>query len=101
MHGDIVFLVPRQHGHIASLSNQLLRRFIGSAGEHVQRVAELSLVGFDDVKRALERGISPLRISVRRVPPRHKHIERDVCRYIVNIHSEIYFSVGKICSLVS
>ena len=68
MHGDIFFLVPRQHGHIASLSNQPLRRFIGSADEHVQRVAELSLVGFDDVKRALQ-GISPLRMSVRPVPP--------------------------------
>lgn len=76
MHRDIVFLVPRQHGHIASLSNQPLRRFIGSAGEHVQRVAELSLVGFDDVKRALQRGISPLRMSVRRVPPTQAHRER-------------------------
>lgn len=50
MHPNSFFLVPRQHGHNASLSDRPQRCFIGSAREDVRRVAELSLVGCEDFK---------------------------------------------------
>lgn len=52
---------------LLSLSNQPQKRFIGSASEHVQRVAVLSLVGCDDVEEGggLFGVIFPLSMSVR------------------------------------